>query len=93
MVDIDEPGRLLDMQNPTSVSTANGSLAIDKYVKSYVPSLETTLDVVVTECTPDVVSLGKLCREHGYNFEWRGHQKQAENVRQERTRSIHHDGS
>ena len=38
VMDIDVPGRLLDMKHPTSVSTANGSLAIDKYVRSYVPS-------------------------------------------------------
>ena len=73
VMDKDKPGRLKPMSKPLAVNTANSSLYIDKYVETHVPSLRTTIDTVVTDSAPDVLSLGRLCREHGFSFEWRGY--------------------
>ena len=42
----------------------------------YVKELEKFLPMKVLEDTPAVLSLGKLCDEHGYSYEWINSQKQ-----------------
>ena len=41
----------------------------------YVKELEIFLTVKVLENTPAVLSLGKLCDENGYSYEWINGQK------------------
>ena len=41
----------------------------------YVKELDTFLTMKVLEDTPAVLSLGKLCDEHGYSYEWINGQK------------------
>ena len=41
----------------------------------YVKELDIFLTVKVLENTPAVLSLGKVCDEHGYSYEWINGQK------------------
>ena len=52
-------------RSPTTVFTANGE----------VQTHDIFLTVKVLEDTPAVLSLGKLCGEHGYSYEWINGQK------------------
>ena len=54
----------------TIVITANGQEAI-----VYVKELDIFLTMKVLENTPAVLSLGKLCDENGYSYEWINGQK------------------
>ena len=49
--------------SPTIVITANGAIV-------YVKELDIFLTMKVLENTPAVLSLGKLCDENGYSYEW-----------------------
>ena len=53
--------------SPTIVITANGEV--------YVKELGILLTMKVLENTPAVLSLGKLCDENGYSYEWINGQK------------------
>ena len=58
--------------SPTIVITANGEVQThDVYVKE----LDIFLTMRVLENTPAVLSLGKLCDENGYSYEWINGQK------------------
>ena len=56
--------------SPTIVITANGEVQTHKEATVYVQELDIFLNVQVLENTPAVVSLGKLCDENGYSYEW-----------------------
>ena len=51
--------------SPTIVITANGEVQTHEEVKVYVRELDIFLKMKVPEDTPAVLSLGKLCDEHG----------------------------
>ena len=53
-------------RSPTTVFTAKGEVQTHEEATVYV----TFLTVKVLEDTPAVLSLGKLCDEHGYSYEW-----------------------
>ena len=59
--------------SPTIVITANGEAHEEATV--YVKELEKFLTMKVLEDTPAVLSLGKLCDEHGYSYGWIDGQK------------------
>ena len=59
--------------SPTIVITANGEVQTHEEATVYV---NTFLTVKVLEDTPAVLSLGKLCDEHGCSYEWINGQKQ-----------------
>ena len=59
--------------SPTIVSTANGGVQTHAIV--YVKELDRFLTMKVLENTPAVLSLGKLCDENGYSYEWINGQK------------------
>ena len=61
--------------SPTIVITANGEVQTHGEAKVYVKELDTFLTLTVLENTPAVLSLGKLCDEHGYSYEWINGQK------------------
>ena len=52
------------------VFTANGEVQTNEEATVYVKELGIFLTMKVLEDTPAVLSLGKLCDEHGYTFEW-----------------------
>ena len=60
---------------PTIVITANGEVQTHEEATVYVKELDIFLTLKVLEDTPAVLSLGKLCDEHGHSYEWINGQK------------------
>ena len=56
--------------SPTIVTTANGEVQTHEEARVYVKELGLFLTMKVLENTPAVLSLGKLCDENGYSYEW-----------------------
>ena len=61
--------------SPTIVITANGQVQTHEEATEYVKELDIFLTMKVLEDTPAVLSLGNLCDEHGYSYEWINGQK------------------
>ena len=62
-------------RSPTTVITANGEVQTHEEATVYVKELDIFLTMKVFENTPAVLSLGKLCDESGYSYEWINGQK------------------
>ena len=60
---------LTTSRSPTTVITANGEVQTHEEATVYVEELDIFLTMKVLEDTPAVLSLGKLCDEHGYSYE------------------------
>ena len=56
--------------SPTIVITANGEVQTQEEAIVYFKELDIFLTMKVFENTPAVLSLGKLCDENGYSYEW-----------------------
>ena len=56
--------------SPTIVITANGEVQTHEEATVYVQELDLFLTLKVLENMPAVLSLGKLCDENGYSYEW-----------------------
>ena len=61
--------------SPTIVVSANGEVQTHEEAAVCVKELDIFLTMKVFEDTPAVLSLGKLCDEHGYSCEWINSQK------------------
>ena len=61
--------------SPTIVITANGEVQTHEEATVYVKELDIFLTMKVLENTPAILSLGKLCDENGYSYEWINGQK------------------
>ena len=61
--------------SPTIVITANGEVQTQEEAIVYVKELDMFLTMKVLENTPAVLSLGKLCDENWYSYEWINGQK------------------
>ena len=61
--------------SPTTVITANGEVQTHEEATVHVKELDIFLTMKVLEDTPAVLSLRKLCDEHGYSYEWINSQK------------------
>ena len=61
--------------SPTIVLTANREVQTHEEATVYVKELNIFLTMKVLENTPAVLSLGKLCNENGYSYEWINGQK------------------
>ena len=61
--------------SPTIVITANGEVQTHEEATVYAKKMDTFLTMKVLENTPAVLSLGKLCDENGYSYEWINGQK------------------
>ena len=59
-------------RSPTTVITANVEVQTNEEATVYVKEMGIFLTM---EDTPAVLSLGKLCDEHGYSYEWINGQK------------------
>ena len=70
-----EMDTLTSSRSPTTVITANGEMETHEEATVYVKELDIFLAIKVLEDTPAVLSLGKLCDEHGYSYEWINGQK------------------
>ena len=62
-------------RSPTTVITANGEVQTHEEATVYVKELDTFLTMKVLEDAPAVLSLGKLCDQNGYSYEWINGQK------------------
>ena len=54
-------------RSPMAVMTADGEVQTNEEATMYVKELDFFLTMKVLENTPAVLSLGKLCDEHGYS--------------------------
>ena len=70
-----EMDTLTKSRSPTIVITANGEVQTHEEAIVYVKELDIFLTMKVFENTPAVLSLGKLCDENGYSYEWINGQK------------------
>ena len=61
--------------SPKIVITANGEVQTHEEAIVYVKELDIFLTMKVLENTPAVLSLGKLCDENGYSYQWINGQK------------------
>ena len=61
--------------SPTILITANGEVQTHEEAIVYVKELDILLTMKVLDNTPTVLSLGKLCDENGYSYEWINGQK------------------
>ena len=61
--------------SPTIVITANGEVHTHEEAIVYVKELDIFLTMKFLDNTPAVLSLGKLCDENGYSYEWINVQK------------------
>ena len=61
----------LSSDDPTTVMTANGEVHTNEEAQVYVQDLDLFVSVQLLDETPPVLSLGKLCSEHGYPYEWK----------------------
>ena len=62
-------------RSPTTVIIANGEVQTHEEATVDVKELDVFLTMKVLEDTPAVLSLGELCDEHGYSYEWVNGQK------------------
>ena len=53
-----------------TVITANGEMQTNEEATFYVKESDLFVPVKLLEDTPAVLSLGKLCEEYGYSYEW-----------------------
>ena len=61
--------------SPTTVMTANGEVQTREEATVFVKELDLFVTVMLLEETPAVLSLGKLCEDHGYTNHWTSGQK------------------
>ena len=54
------------------LNTANGKVYVDWMVTNYVETLDIWVHSYVLKDAPPVLSLGQLCKEHGFKYEWDG---------------------
>ena len=62
-------GTVKKSRTPTIVLTANGEVHIHEEAQVFVHDLNQFVTVQILEETA-VLSLGKLCEDHGYSCEW-----------------------
>ena len=67
----DEMDTLRRSRNPTTVVTANGEEQTNEEAQVYLHDLDLFVTVQPLDETPAVLSLGKLCSEHGCSYEWK----------------------
>ena len=70
-----EMDTLTESCSPTIVISGNGEVQTHEGATVYVKELDMFLTLKVVENTPAVLSLGKLCDEHGNSYEWINGQK------------------
>ena len=57
-------------KSPTMVMTANGEVLAKEEATVYVRELDLFVTVMLLDNTPTVLSLGRLCEDHGYTHHW-----------------------
>ena len=62
-------------KSPTTVVIAKGELQTKEEATVYVKELDLRVKLKLLEDALAVLSLGKLCQDHGYSYEWTTGQK------------------
>ena len=62
-------------RSPTTVMTANGEGQTREEATVYVKGLDLYVKVMLLEETPAVLSLVRLCEDHGFSYHWTSGQK------------------
>ena len=70
-----EMDTLTTSRSPTTVITADGEVHTSEEAQVHVDDLELFVTVHILDDTPAVLSLDKLCGEHGCTYEWASGQK------------------
>ena len=70
-----ELGTVRASRRPTTVVTANASIETDGEATVYVRDLDLFVTVQLLDDTPPFLSLGKLCEDHWFSYEWTVGQK------------------
>ena len=65
----DELDTLTRSTNITTVMTAKGEVQTNEEAQVYVQDLDLFVTVQLLDETPRVLSLGKLCSEHGFSYQ------------------------
>ena len=65
-----EMDRVKRSRTPTVVLTANGEVQTHEEAQVFVDDLNLFATAQLLDETPAVLSLGKLCEDHGYSNEW-----------------------
>ena len=65
-----EMGTVESSRTPAVVSTANGEVHTHEVAQRFVHDLNQVITVQLPEEAPRVLSLCKLCKVHGYSYEW-----------------------
>ena len=65
-IELRRSGDSAEIQEPTTVVTANGQVQTNEEAQENVHDLDLFVTVQILDDTPAVLSLGKLCEEHGY---------------------------
>ena len=78
-------GKLKVLNTPVELATANGTTVADRYIPLHIPQFPEKVNALLLEKTPNVISIGLRCMEHGYSFIWKPHKtrsssRQKENV-------------
>ena len=63
------------MAVPQRVSTAAGPMELAYAVASRIPAIDAALTVMAAQNTPDALSVGRLCAQNGFRFEWLPYKK------------------
>ena len=63
-------------KSPTTVITANAQVQTNEEATLYVKELDLFVTVKLFEDAPAVLSLGKVCEDHGCSYEWNSGHKQ-----------------
>ena len=62
-------------RSPKTVMTANGEVQTREEATENVKQVDFSVKLVLLQETPAVLSLGKLCEEHGFSYQWTSGQK------------------
>jgi len=66
-----ERSTIYKISDPISIQTANGDVIVDSKVKIFVRELGLHVWAYLHEDTVAVLSLGMLCDDHGYTYNWK----------------------
>ena len=65
-----ERSKIKKAPSPLELQTANGLVVADQVVPLFVEGLQVNLTAYILPSTPILISLGKLCKEHHFGYEW-----------------------
>ena len=58
------------MEELISIQTANGVTTAEWEATIFVKDMDDYVDAILLEDAPPVLSLGKLCLDHGWSYSW-----------------------